>query len=199
MTLKKMLFSSSKEVRDIGVDGYPIDVVIVEGILVLYIDDVRSMYDMKVFVDTDADTRLARRGALTARWHFVAIDEHFQCVAICKNATAHSTLFCDSTRTSLSPATICIVCRRRSTPTLCCLVARRTLVVFVCNSSQKQDSFTVAIDVIIKHIQEILRSPRASPARTGPRPKLVDGRKNLYSKAKKELFILQKVQAKWLQ
>ena len=79
--------------RDIGVDGYPIDVVIVEGILVLYIDNVRSMYDMKVFVDTDADTRLARRGALIARWRIVARDELLQCAAICKSVIAHSTPF----------------------------------------------------------------------------------------------------------
>ena len=90
---EKLIYSST-EVRDIGADGYPIDVVIVEGILVLYIDDVRSMYDMKVFVDTDADTRLARRGALIARWHFVAPRyEHLQCAAICKNAIAHWALF----------------------------------------------------------------------------------------------------------
>jgi uridine kinase len=39
----------------------PADVVIVEGILVLHIEDIRGMLNMKVFVDTDDDVRLARR------------------------------------------------------------------------------------------------------------------------------------------
>ena len=41
---------------------YPSDVVLLEGILVFYHKDIREMFDMKLFVDTDADTRLARRG-----------------------------------------------------------------------------------------------------------------------------------------
>ena len=40
----------------------PSDVVLLEGILVFYNADIRDMFDMKLFVDTDADTRLARRG-----------------------------------------------------------------------------------------------------------------------------------------
>ena len=43
---------------------YPSDVVLLEGILIFYHKDVREMFDMKLFVDTDADTRLARRGEL---------------------------------------------------------------------------------------------------------------------------------------
>lgn len=40
----------------------PADVVLFEGILVLYDQDVRELMHMKLFVDTDSDTRLARRG-----------------------------------------------------------------------------------------------------------------------------------------
>merc|ERR1719356_2051562 len=40
---------------------YPSDVVLLEGILVFYYKEVRDLFDMKLFVDTDADTRLARR------------------------------------------------------------------------------------------------------------------------------------------
>ena len=40
----------------------PSDVVLLEGILVFYYKEVREVFDMKLFVDTDADTRLARRG-----------------------------------------------------------------------------------------------------------------------------------------
>eukprot|EP00798_Chlamydomonas_sp_ICE-L_P007038 gene7038-131_t len=39
----------------------PADVVIIEGILVLCMEHVRDLLDMKVFVDTDDDVRLARR------------------------------------------------------------------------------------------------------------------------------------------
>uniref|UniRef100_A0A0K2VBB4 uridine/cytidine kinase n=2 Tax=Lepeophtheirus salmonis TaxID=72036 RepID=A0A0K2VBB4_LEPSM len=37
------------------------DVVIVEGILVFYMSEIAKLFDLKLFVDTDADTRLSRR------------------------------------------------------------------------------------------------------------------------------------------
>ncbi|XP_017849393.1 uridine-cytidine kinase isoform X2 [Drosophila busckii] len=40
---------------------YPADVVLFEGILVFYFPKIRDMFHMKLFVDTDSDTRLARR------------------------------------------------------------------------------------------------------------------------------------------
>lgn len=40
---------------------YPTDVVLIEGILVFYFKEILDMLDMKLFVDTDADTRLSRR------------------------------------------------------------------------------------------------------------------------------------------
>ncbi|XP_013419170.1 uridine-cytidine kinase 2-B-like [Lingula anatina] len=40
---------------------YPADVVLFEGILVFYCKQIREMFDMKLFVDTDPDTRLSRR------------------------------------------------------------------------------------------------------------------------------------------
>ncbi|CAF0929167.1 unnamed protein product [Didymodactylos carnosus] len=39
----------------------PVDVIIMEGILVFYFPQIRDLFNMKLFVDTDADTRLARR------------------------------------------------------------------------------------------------------------------------------------------
>ena len=39
----------------------PTKVIIVEGIMALYDKEVRSMYDLKIFVHTDDDERLARR------------------------------------------------------------------------------------------------------------------------------------------
>uniref|UniRef100_A0A8B9ZSI9 uridine/cytidine kinase n=1 Tax=Anas zonorhyncha TaxID=75864 RepID=A0A8B9ZSI9_9AVES len=41
---------------------YPADVVLFEGILAFYSQEVRDLFRMKLFVDTDADTRLSRRG-----------------------------------------------------------------------------------------------------------------------------------------
>ncbi|XP_062333469.1 uridine-cytidine kinase 1 [Osmerus eperlanus] len=40
---------------------YPADVVLFEGILVFYMQEVRDMFHMKLFVDTDSDVRLSRR------------------------------------------------------------------------------------------------------------------------------------------
>lgn len=37
------------------------DVVLFEGVLIFYFPDVRDMFHMKLFVDTDSDTRLSRR------------------------------------------------------------------------------------------------------------------------------------------
>lgn len=37
------------------------DVVIVEGLMILYLEDVRNLFNLKVFVDTDADVRALRR------------------------------------------------------------------------------------------------------------------------------------------
>ena len=42
---------------------HPTDVVLFEGILVLYDPAIRQLMHMKLFVDTDSDTRLARRGS----------------------------------------------------------------------------------------------------------------------------------------
>ncbi|KAG9394865.1 Uridine kinase like [Carpediemonas membranifera] len=39
----------------------PVDIVLVEGIFVLLHDELRKLFDLKIFVDTDADERLARR------------------------------------------------------------------------------------------------------------------------------------------
>jgi len=40
---------------------YPSDVVLVEGILIFYYARMREIFNLKLFVDADADTRLARR------------------------------------------------------------------------------------------------------------------------------------------
>lgn len=45
---------------------YPADVVLFEGILVFYSQEVRDMFHLRLFVDTDSDVRLSRRGKAAA-------------------------------------------------------------------------------------------------------------------------------------
>jgi uridine kinase len=39
----------------------PRDIIILEGILILYDEDLRDLLDIKIFVDTDSDVRVIRR------------------------------------------------------------------------------------------------------------------------------------------
>lgn len=47
---------------------YPADVVLFEGILMFYSQEIQDFFQMKLFVDTDADTRLSRRGETPRRF-----------------------------------------------------------------------------------------------------------------------------------
>lgn len=51
--------------KDEFVTVYPADVVLFEGILMFYSQEIRDLFQMKLFVDTDPDTRLSRRGRCT--------------------------------------------------------------------------------------------------------------------------------------
>ena len=58
----KIPIYSYVENRRIGWEDFQnADVIIVEGILVFYDARIRNMFELKIFVDCDADTRLARR------------------------------------------------------------------------------------------------------------------------------------------
>ncbi len=39
----------------------PVPIVIVEGILVFYYEDIRKIFDIKIFIDADSDVRIIRR------------------------------------------------------------------------------------------------------------------------------------------
>jgi len=54
-------FKTNARVPGVFTTIYPSDVVLVEGILVFYYPSIRNLFDLKLFVDTDADIRLARR------------------------------------------------------------------------------------------------------------------------------------------
>uniref|UniRef100_A0A3P8VTS0 uridine/cytidine kinase n=1 Tax=Cynoglossus semilaevis TaxID=244447 RepID=A0A3P8VTS0_CYNSE len=47
--------------KDEFITVYPADVVLFEGILMFYSQEIRDVFQMKLFVDTDPDTRLSRR------------------------------------------------------------------------------------------------------------------------------------------
>ncbi|CAH8839886.1 unnamed protein product [Trichobilharzia szidati] len=51
-------YSSTPDVQEIPED---VDVVIVEGILTFYQKEVRDLFHLKIFVESDADTRLCRK------------------------------------------------------------------------------------------------------------------------------------------
>ena len=55
-------FSFYVRVKNKTIKIYPADVVLIEGILVFYYPEIRNLFHLKLFVDTDSDTRLARRG-----------------------------------------------------------------------------------------------------------------------------------------
>lgn len=57
-----LLFSLPFCRKEETVTVYPADVVLFEGILMFYSQEIRDLFQMKLFVDTDADTRLSRRG-----------------------------------------------------------------------------------------------------------------------------------------
>lgn len=54
-------FCTNSRIVGDGIRVQPVDVILVEGILVFYDAELRDMFDMKLFVDADADIRLARR------------------------------------------------------------------------------------------------------------------------------------------
>jgi len=59
LKLKFVYFVFSEDSEQIV---YPADVVLFEGILLFYFPEIRDLFHMKLFVDTDSDTRLSRRG-----------------------------------------------------------------------------------------------------------------------------------------
>lgn len=73
----------------------PADVIVIEGILVLHIPEVCQRLNMKVYVDTDDDVRLARRCASDADQAPVAVrlesypqhqpDIHVVCYSRCQS------------------------------------------------------------------------------------------------------------------
>eukprot|EP01090_Pellita_catalonica_P014695 TRINITY_DN3805_c0_g1_i2.p1 TRINITY_DN3805_c0_g1~~TRINITY_DN3805_c0_g1_i2.p1 ORF type:complete len:248 (-),score=44.34 TRINITY_DN3805_c0_g1_i2:274-1017(-) len=54
-------FVTHSRLEDKATSIYGADVVLMEGILIFYVKELRELMDLKLFVDADSDTRLARR------------------------------------------------------------------------------------------------------------------------------------------
>lgn len=60
--VERPVYNFSTHLReDYTVRVEPLDIVVVEGILILENPRLRSLFDLKIFVDTDADVRILRR------------------------------------------------------------------------------------------------------------------------------------------
>ena len=60
----------------------PADVILFEGILAFYFKPLRDLFDVRLFVDLDADTRLAMRGTTSdgfsaVHWPHCVSDENY--------------------------------------------------------------------------------------------------------------------------
>jgi len=54
-------FKTHSRVPDKGTEIYAVDIILFEGILAFYQPEILEFMNIKIFVDTDSDTRLARR------------------------------------------------------------------------------------------------------------------------------------------
>ncbi|MBF8984788.1 uridine kinase [Lutibacter sp. B2] len=60
--IEKPIYNFSKHNREDGtITVYPKDIIILEGIMILEDEKLRSLMDIKIFVDTDSDVRIIRR------------------------------------------------------------------------------------------------------------------------------------------
>lgn len=61
-TIERPVYNFSSHLRDPeSVLVEPLEIVLVEGILILENPQLRRLFDLKIFVDTDADVRILRR------------------------------------------------------------------------------------------------------------------------------------------
>ncbi|KAF8382051.1 hypothetical protein PRIPAC_71193 [Pristionchus pacificus] len=120
----------------------PADVIIVEGILVFYDERVRKLMDMKLFVDADADIRLARRVERDTVERMRDLN-HVLKQYIGKVKPAFEEF---------------------------CLPTKKYADVIIPRGGEND----VAIDLLVQHIQELVRTPRGSPEASvisaSPRP-----------------------------
>lgn len=125
----------------------PADVIIVEGILIFYDARIRNTFAMKLFVDADADIRLARR----VRRDTI---ERKRPLSVVLNQYTKK----------VKPAFEEF-----------CLPTKKWADVIIPRGGEND----VAIDLLVQHIQDLLKTPRTSPERTKSE-EIVDGKFKAY-------------------
>ncbi|CAH1799849.1 unnamed protein product [Owenia fusiformis] len=127
-------YKNHQRIQDKGQTVYPADVVLFEGILVFYYKELLEMFNMKLFVDTDSDTRLSRRVLRDMKER----DRDLE-VILHQYTTYVKPAFEDF-----------------------CLPTKKFADVIIPRGADN----TVAIDLIVQHIQELLRPrPESIPRR----------------------------------
>ncbi|VDK72879.1 unnamed protein product [Litomosoides sigmodontis] len=129
VTIPKYDFCTNSRSKDCDVIESA-DVIIVEGILILYDQELRDLFDMKLFVDTDSDDRLARRVQRDTQERGRSLSQVLnQYLNLVKPAFEEF-----------------------------CLPTKKYADVIIPRGADNN----VAIDLILHHIHEILRSPSSS-------------------------------------
>nr|XP_042130852.1 uridine-cytidine kinase 1 isoform X1 [Peromyscus maniculatus bairdii] len=138
---------------------YPADVVLFEGILVFYTQEIRDMFHLRLFVDTDSDVRLSRRvlrdvhrgrdleQILTQYTTFVKPAFEEFCLPTKKYADVIIPRGVDNMGKQ-PPA----LCPSRLPPATCL----------------GYEGFPIAINLIVQHIQDILNGDLCKRHRGGP-------------------------------
>ncbi|KAG8190094.1 hypothetical protein JTE90_006032 [Oedothorax gibbosus] len=134
-------FKSNCRKKDEFITVQPADVVLVEGILVFYFPEIRNLFHMKLFVDTDPDTRLSRRVLRDTRERGRDLDQ-----ILTQYTTYVKPAFEDF-----------------------CLPTKKYADVIIPRGADNE----VAIDLIVKHIQEILRQSWSKDRDVVPPAKLL--------------------------
>ncbi|KAK6757818.1 hypothetical protein RB195_015565 [Necator americanus] len=126
----------------------PADVIIVEGILIFYDVRLRNKFAMKLFVDADADIRLARRVRR------------------------------DTVERKRPLSIVLAQYTKKVKPAFeeFCLPTKKWADVIIPRGGEND----VAIDLLVQHIQDLLRTPRGSPERTKAIDEIVDGKSKVY-------------------
>ncbi|XP_065784284.1 uridine-cytidine kinase 1 isoform X1 [Muntiacus reevesi] len=151
---------------------YPADVVLFEGILVFYSQEIRDMFHLRLFVDTDSDVRLSRRVLRDVQRGRDLEQILTQYTTFVKPAFEE---FCLPVPPSACPGTSFPPCQKAPrahsvraeswTDTVCCIRGETKKYADVIIPRGVDNM--VAINLIVQHIQDILNGDICKWHRTG--------------------------------
>ncbi|CAB3372375.1 Hypothetical predicted protein [Cloeon dipterum] len=140
---------------------YPADVVLVEGILVFYIPQIRNLFHMKLFVDTDSDLRLARRVLRDIKDRGRDLDHVLnQYTMYVKPAFEE---FCLPTKKFAD-----VIIPRGADNTVAIDLIVQHIRNILHGAVDDEDGGAVAIDLIVQHIKDLLNNQVAVPLPVSP-------------------------------